>query len=66
MNLISLLVLPAVIALRDLSARYAIAGVSLVIPLAAITWSKRRTKVGAMRTGRSIGVTANLKPPTGT
>jgi K(+)-stimulated pyrophosphate-energized sodium pump len=48
MNLISLLVLPAVIALSDSSARYWIAGISLVILLAAITWSKRQPSVGAI------------------
>jgi K(+)-stimulated pyrophosphate-energized sodium pump len=48
MNLISLLVLPAVITLRDSSARYVIAGVALVVLLAAITWSKRQPSVGAM------------------
>jgi len=53
MNLISLLVLPAVIALRDSPVRLVIAGVSLVILLAAITWSKRRTDVTAM-TGSEV------------
>jgi K(+)-stimulated pyrophosphate-energized sodium pump len=48
MNLISLLVLPAVIALSDSSARYWIAGISLVILLGAITWSKRQPSVGAI------------------
>ncbi len=48
MNLISLLVLPAVIALQDSSVRYVIAGVALVVLLAAITWSKRQPSVGAM------------------
>jgi K(+)-stimulated pyrophosphate-energized sodium pump len=48
MNLISLLVLPAVILLQDSSARYWIAGISLVILLAAITWSKRQPSVGAI------------------
>ncbi|MGH8873019.1 MAG: sodium/proton-translocating pyrophosphatase, partial [Acidimicrobiia bacterium] len=48
MNLISLLVLPAVIALQDSSARYVIAGVALVVLLTAITWSKRQPSVGAM------------------
>jgi len=48
MNLISLLILPAVIALRDSSGRWVIAGVSLVILLTAITWSKRQSDVGAM------------------
>jgi K(+)-stimulated pyrophosphate-energized sodium pump len=48
MNLISLLVLPAVIALSDSGARYIVAGVALVVLLAAITWSKRQPSVGAM------------------
>jgi K(+)-stimulated pyrophosphate-energized sodium pump len=56
MNLISLLILPAVIALSDSSARYVIAGVSLVVLLAAITWSKRQTGAGAMA-GEQIGAT---------
>jgi K(+)-stimulated pyrophosphate-energized sodium pump len=43
MNLVSLLVLPAIIELRnDDAARYAIAGVSLVVLLAAIMFSKRK------------------------
>jgi K(+)-stimulated pyrophosphate-energized sodium pump len=41
MNLVSLLVLPAVIALRDNNWRFVIAGVSLVILLASIAFSKR-------------------------
>ncbi len=42
MNLVSLLILPAVISLRhDTGARLAIAGVSLVILLAALAFSKR-------------------------
>ena len=42
MNLVSLLILPAVITLRhDNGARFAIAGVALVILLAAIAFSKR-------------------------
>jgi K(+)-stimulated pyrophosphate-energized sodium pump len=48
MNLISLLVLPAVIALQDSSVRYVIAGVALLVLLTAITWSKRQPSVGAM------------------
>ncbi len=47
MNLISLLVLPAVILLRDSGWRYAIAGVSLVVLLTAIFWSKRPSKLDA-------------------
>jgi drug/metabolite transporter (DMT)-like permease len=41
MNLISLLVLPAVIVLRESPTRYVIAGVSLVVLLVAINWSRR-------------------------
>jgi K(+)-stimulated pyrophosphate-energized sodium pump len=42
MNLVSLLVLPAVLSLEDDDgARLAIAGVSLVVLLGAITYSKR-------------------------
>ena len=42
MNLISLLILPAVISLRNNSgARFSIAGVALVVLLAAILFSKR-------------------------
>ena len=51
MNLISLLILPAVIVLRDTSARYWIAGISLIILLSAITWSKRQPSVGLMAGG---------------
>jgi K(+)-stimulated pyrophosphate-energized sodium pump len=44
MNLVSLLMLPAVISLRDNTvARLGIAGVALVILLAAIAFSKRKT-----------------------
>jgi hypothetical protein len=44
MNLVSLLILPAVINLRDNDgARYAIAGISLVILLASIVRSSRQT-----------------------
>ena len=44
MNLVSLLILPAVITLRHhTGARLAIAGVSLVILLMAIAFSKRKT-----------------------
>jgi len=42
MNLVSLLILPAVISLRDNdAARYAVAGVSLVVLLGAIAWTKK-------------------------
>ena len=44
MNLVALLILPAVINLQDNDvARYSIAGVSLVVLLAAIAFSKRKT-----------------------
>ncbi len=58
MNLISLLVLPAVIALQDSSARYIVAGVALVVLLAAITWSKRQPSVGAMAGGTPVSQTS--------
>jgi K(+)-stimulated pyrophosphate-energized sodium pump len=45
MNLVALLVLPAILALKDnTSLRLAIAGVSLVVLLASILWSKRETQ----------------------
>ncbi len=44
MNLVSLLILPAIISLRDNNGvRYAIAGAALVVLLAAIAFSKRST-----------------------
>ncbi|MDQ3939823.1 MAG: sodium-translocating pyrophosphatase [Actinomycetota bacterium] len=43
MNLVSLLILPAVIALEDNPARFAIAGVALVVLGASIAFSKRKT-----------------------
>jgi K(+)-stimulated pyrophosphate-energized sodium pump len=42
MNLVSLLLLPAVIALRDDDVRFVIAGAALVVLLVAIWWSKGR------------------------
>jgi K(+)-stimulated pyrophosphate-energized sodium pump len=50
MNLISLLILPAVIALRDSGARWVIAGVSLVILVGAIQWSRRSGGLGSFAT----------------
>ena len=45
MNLVSLLILPAVITLRhNAGARYAIAGIALAILLSAIAFSKRKTQ----------------------
>jgi K(+)-stimulated pyrophosphate-energized sodium pump len=43
MNLVSLLILPAVIRLGDSPARFAIAGVAIVVLGAAIAFSKRKT-----------------------
>ena len=43
MNLVSLLILPAVISLRHSDARFAVAGVALAVLLAAILFSKRST-----------------------
>ena len=43
MNLVALLILPAVISLRDNDVRFAIAGVSLVVLLISIAFSKRDT-----------------------
>jgi K(+)-stimulated pyrophosphate-energized sodium pump len=42
MNLVSLLILPAVINLKDNGVRYVIAGVALVVLLGAIAFSKRK------------------------
>jgi K(+)-stimulated pyrophosphate-energized sodium pump len=42
MNLVSLLVLPAIISLEDNNVRYVIAGAALVVVLAAIAFSKRQ------------------------
>ncbi len=42
MNLISLLVLPAVIAMRDNPFRYLVAGVGTVILVGAVSWSRRQ------------------------
>jgi K(+)-stimulated pyrophosphate-energized sodium pump len=44
MNLISLLILPAVINLQDNSMRFVIAGVALVVLAAAIAFSKRKSE----------------------
>ncbi len=43
MNLVSLLILPTVIALRHNDARFVIAGIALVVLIAAILFSKRST-----------------------
>ncbi len=43
MNLVSLLVLPAIISLRNDDVRYVIAGVCLIVLIAAVLFSKRKT-----------------------
>jgi K(+)-stimulated pyrophosphate-energized sodium pump len=44
MNLVSLLILPAVISLRDNNIRFVIAGVALLVLIGAIAFSKRKTQ----------------------
>ena len=57
MNLVSLLILPAVISLKDDdAARYAIAGVSLVVLLVAIAFSRRQGQ--SLAAAPAEGVTA--------
>jgi K(+)-stimulated pyrophosphate-energized sodium pump len=43
MNLVSLLILPAVISLHDNNIRYVLAGAALIVLLIAIFFSKRST-----------------------
>jgi len=42
MNLVSLLMLPAILSLRDNNVRYVVAGAALVVVLGALVWSKRQ------------------------
>jgi K(+)-stimulated pyrophosphate-energized sodium pump len=42
MNLVSLLMLPAILTLRNNNVRFVIAGAALVVVLGALTWSKRQ------------------------
>src|SRR5207244_8018149 len=56
MNLVSLLILPAVISLRDNNVRYVIAGGALVILIGAIAFSKRKTQ--ALDPGPVLGSAA--------
>jgi K(+)-stimulated pyrophosphate-energized sodium pump len=61
MNLVSLLVLPAIIALDDNNpARYTVAGVALVILIGAIVFSKRST--GSMADGGTVAEAAAEGP----
>jgi len=63
MNLVSLLILPAIISLRHhTGARLAIAGVSLVVLLIAIAFSKRKTE----SMDEEPGLPAELQPVPGT
>ena len=56
MNLVSLLILPAVISLRDNNIRYVIAGGALVVLIGAIAFSKRKTQ--ALDAGPVLGAAA--------
>jgi len=64
MNLVSLLILPAIIKLRDNDpARYAIAGLALVVLIAAVAFSKR--KAVAMGTEGGIPAASSQKSAPG-
>ena len=56
MNLVSLLILPAVISLRDNNIRYVIAGGALLILIGAVAFSKRKTQ--ALDAGPVLGAAA--------
>src|SRR4051812_4453301 len=58
MNLVSLLILPAVISLRDNNIRYVIAGGALVILIGAVAFSKRKTQ--ALDAGPVLGAAASV------
>jgi K(+)-stimulated pyrophosphate-energized sodium pump len=62
MNLVSLLILPAVIRLGDSSLRFAIAGIALVVLGAAIAFSKRKTT--AMDSEIDLAAPASEMTPT--
>ncbi|MHB1584369.1 MAG: sodium-translocating pyrophosphatase [Acidimicrobiales bacterium] len=62
MNLVSLLVLPAVITLRHNDARYGIAGAALVVLMAAVAFSKRRTEGVAGGDLPAVPVSADVAP----
>jgi K(+)-stimulated pyrophosphate-energized sodium pump len=62
MNLVSLLILPAVIKARQEDYRYGVAGVALVVLLAAIAFSKRRTEgldAGVPQVGAPVSAPAS-------
>jgi K(+)-stimulated pyrophosphate-energized sodium pump len=56
MNLVSLLILPAVISLRDNNIRFVIAGGALIILIGAVAFSKRKTQ--ALDAGPVLGAAA--------
>jgi hypothetical protein len=55
MNLVALLILPAVINLRDSNMRFVIAGVSLVVLVIAVAISKRKAGSIAAEAGAHEG-----------
>ena len=61
MNLVSLLLLPAIISLEDSNWRYLVAGVALLVLLGAIAFSKRST--GSMASGAVPDQGAEPAPP---
>ncbi len=67
MNLVSLLVLPAVITLRHSDVRYVIAGVALVVLLGAIAFSKRKAPGMdvALPSPTPVVAAASTPPPLG-
>ena len=60
MNLVSLLILPAVISLRDNNIRYVIAGGALLVLIGAVAFSKRKTQ--ALDAGPALGAAAAVAP----
>jgi K(+)-stimulated pyrophosphate-energized sodium pump len=60
MNLVSLLILPAVISLRDNNIRYVIAGGALIVLVGAIGFSKR--KVHSLDSGPVLAAAASVAP----
>jgi K(+)-stimulated pyrophosphate-energized sodium pump len=59
MNLVSLLMLPAMIAMKDNGARFAVAGVALVVVLGAIAFSKRESEAMDAEPPATAAVSAN-------
>ena len=66
MNLVALLILPAVINLQDNdAARFSIAGVSLVVLIGAVAFSKRKTQAMDEGDVATSAVAASAQPVTG-